>query len=806
MPNVNFSSFTAEASPVVGDYLVGYRTAVAGGERRTTLTSLLGVFQAASAYLSAIDQSLATSASPTFGGLTVSKSIAANTVGNGLTLVNPTAATAANQRYSPYLEFQGFGHQTSGSYSVKWRIFTIPSETTSNPNGKLSFQTSVDGAAFAEVFSISNGSGAGSVNAASFGSTGAMEAGTDVIADNQLRSLVATGTAPLTVNSTTLVANLHAAVADSATTATTATNATNVGITNDTTTNATMFPLWATANTGNLPAKVTSTKLTFNPSTGILASTGFTGTLNGNTFTAGTYTLTGTAAKTLNFTNSLTLTGTDGTTMTFPTTSATLARTDAANTFTGTQTIGALVATTVNGNTITTGSSTFTGTAGQTYTFPTTTATIARTDAANTFTGVQTMTSPSITTSLVTASTTFALLNATATTVNAFGAATTLNIGASATCILNFGGGTTASEFRFLEPSGSGTNYTAFKAQAQSANITYTLPATVGGAGTVLTDAAGNGTLSWTAAGAGTVTVVSTGSLTSTALVTGGGTTTLQTPSATATMDSSGNISTPGSITTGAGGSVAGCIELGQGTAPTAGTTSVKIYVDTAVTSYLIKLPASVGSTGVMLWTVSGTTATLSSATTLPSGITLVAPVLGTPASGTLTNCTGLPISGLVASTSTALGVGTIELGAASDTTISRVSAGVIAVEGVTVDTISATNTLTNKRVTARVTTITSSATPTVNTDNCDCVTITALSAAITSMTTNLSGTPVNFDQLEYRIKDDGTARAITWGATFVAGPTALPTTTTISKALHVYFEYDSVQTKWVCMSSGSDA
>lgn len=30
---------------------------------------------------------------------------------------------------------------------------------------------------------------------------------------------------------------------------------------------------------------------------------------------------------------------------------------------------------------------------------------------------------------------------------------------------------------------------------------------------------------------------------------------------------------------------------------------------------------------------------------TLPSGITLVAPVLGTPASGTLTNCTGLPVS-----------------------------------------------------------------------------------------------------------------------------------------------------------------
>jgi hypothetical protein len=65
--------------------------------------------------------------------------------------------------------------------------------------------------------------------------------------------------------------------------------------------------------------------------------------------------------------------------------------------------------------------------------------------------------------------------------------------------------------------------------------------------------------------------------------------------------------------------------------------------------------------------------------------VLLAGAALGTPASGTLTNCTGLPISGLTASTATALGVGSIELGHASDTTISRVSAGVIAVEGTTV-------------------------------------------------------------------------------------------------------------------------
>jgi hypothetical protein len=61
-------------------------------------------------------------------------------------------------------------------------------------------------------------------------------------------------------------------------------------------------------------------------------------TVNGNTLTTGTYTLTGTAGKTLTFNNSLTLAGTDATTMTFPSTSATIARTDAANSFSGVQT------------------------------------------------------------------------------------------------------------------------------------------------------------------------------------------------------------------------------------------------------------------------------------------------------------------------------------------------------------------------------------------------------------------------------------------------------------------------------------
>lgn len=116
------------------------------------------------------------------------------------------------------------------------------------------------------------------------------------------------------------------------------------------------------------------------------------------------------------------------------------------------------------------------------------------------------------------------------------------------------------------------------------------------------------------------------------------------------------------------------------------------------------------------------------------------------------------------------------------------------------------TGTFTNKRVTPRITTITSSATPTINTDNCDCVTITAQAAAITSMTTNLSGTPTNFQRLVIRIKDDGTARAITWGSSFEAKGVSLPTTTVISKVLTVGFFYDSVTSKWGCVASAQEA
>lgn len=53
----------------------------------------------------------------------------------------------------------------------------------------------------------------------------------------------------------------------------TATNATNIAVTN-VTTDATMYPLFSSATSGNTGAKLSSTRLTFNPLSGLLSSTG----------------------------------------------------------------------------------------------------------------------------------------------------------------------------------------------------------------------------------------------------------------------------------------------------------------------------------------------------------------------------------------------------------------------------------------------------------------------------------------------------------------------------------------------------
>jgi hypothetical protein len=108
--------------------------------------------------------------------------------------------------------------------------------------------------------------------------------------------LVSNGTAPGYVAQSTL----SVGSATTAGSATNATNATNIGITEDTTSSSTVYPVWVTNNTGNLPAKVTSTKLTYVPSTGTLSTTTFNGDLTGNATSATTATTATTATNATN--------------------------------------------------------------------------------------------------------------------------------------------------------------------------------------------------------------------------------------------------------------------------------------------------------------------------------------------------------------------------------------------------------------------------------------------------------------------------------------------------------------------------
>lgn len=139
-----------------------------------------------------------------------------------------------------------------------------------------------------------------------------------------------------------------------------------------------------------------------------------------------------------------------------------------------------------------------------------------------------------------------------------------------------------------------------------------------GGSGTVTSVATTSpitgGTITTTGTIACATCVTSAASLTSTAIMTGGGSQASQTPAATATLDGSGNISTPGTVSTGVGGAVAGAFDMGQGTAPAVGsnvfgwgaptamTTSQRLVSPNAVTSAHSLMVLGAPSSNISSW------------------------------------------------------------------------------------------------------------------------------------------------------------------------------------------------------------
>ena len=96
---------------------------------------------------------------------------------------------------------------------------------------------------------------------------------------------------------------------------------------------------------------------------------------------------------------------------------------------------------------------------------------------------------------------------------------------------------------------------------------------------------------------------------------------------------------------------------------------------------------------------------------------------------------------------------------------------------------------------------VTINAAPTYTLKNKRIYSISGLNLAITSMTTNIAGAGNAGDMIMWQLTDNGTARAITWGAAF--GSTnngTLPTTTVAGVLMRILFQYNSANSLWECL------
>lgn len=133
--------------------------------------------------------------------------------------------------------------------------------------------------------------------------------------------------------------------------------------------------------------------------------------------------------------------------------------------------------------------------------------------------------------------------------------------------------------------------------------------------------------------------------------------------------------------------------------------------------------------------------------------------------------------------------------GAAADPSFQDASAsGIVTLTGM--------QTLTNKRITARVVTVTDATSITPNTDSAD-VTYQLNTQAAGTLTVNADGgTPTNAQRWTLKIKSTN-VQTFSWNGVYVGGTIALPVATTGSGKIDYFdFRYDTVASKWDFVSS----
>ena len=148
-----------------------------------------------------------------------------------------------------------FANQTSGNLSTE---YTSSTKLQYNPSTGVFTATGFSGSG-ASLTSLTAGNLSGTIPSGVLGNS-SLYIGTTAVPLNSASGSI-----------TSLAVNISGS-ASSATTATTATNANNVAVTDNTSTNATYYPVYVASTSGNQSINTASTKLKFNPSTGALTA------------------------------------------------------------------------------------------------------------------------------------------------------------------------------------------------------------------------------------------------------------------------------------------------------------------------------------------------------------------------------------------------------------------------------------------------------------------------------------------------------------------------------------------------------